>query len=448
MDPHDPQRRRIGDYEFDRTTGQLQPRGAPAESGRRLEPKVAALLELLANRAGELVTKEEVTAALWPDVVVGEDALPRCLSKLRRALGDDAKSPRYVETVPKRGYRLIARVGGPSGKVGPVEPVPPSPARPEAATGSPTKPRRSPPATWILGLGVAAALVAVLLAASFFGQGRRSNESAAAAAAAADPAERLVEQADDYYIHITRRGNESAIELYEQALAADPEHPRAHAGLANALVQRVLRYPGEPAPELDTVNLGSALAAGRLATPAARDHLQRALGLAERSVRLDPTSASAHKALGFVTSALGRLDDAEDIYARAVELDPDAWDVWLNLGDIHGIRGDDAEALRSFELAYAAMERVWDEQRQRVTPWLGELGAAIGELHGAAGRSGEAEVWYRRVLAYAPFHPRATCGLASLLRDAGDAGAAGRLEVELSERLGDGFDCRTPGGAG
>ncbi|MEO1083033.1 MAG: tetratricopeptide repeat protein [Acidobacteriota bacterium] len=452
----DSQRRRIGDYDFDPTSGQLQLRDAPADSGQRLEPKVAALLELLAGRGGELVTKDEVTAALWPDAVVGEDALPRCLSKLRRALGDDAKSPRYVETVPKRGYRLVATVSEPVERGAAVEPevteesAPSAPPHPPSESPSDglrrVRPKSGLP---VAVLAVSAAFLVALLVVLFNGEGRSevdpgaSAEGTGSAPSTVDPAQRLVDQADDYYIHITRGGNESAIELYEQALAVDPEHARAHAGLANALVQRVLRYPVESSSELDTVTLGSALAAGRLATPAARDHLQRALGLAERSVRLDPGSASALKALGFVTSALGRLDEAERIYARAVELDPDAWDVLINLGDIHGIRGDDVEALRYFELAYAAMERVWDEQKQRVTPWLGELGVAIGERHGDAGRAGEAEVWYRRVLAYAPFHPRATCRLATLLRDAGDGAGARRLEIELRERLGDGFNCAT-----
>ncbi|MEO1369989.1 MAG: transcriptional regulator, partial [Acidobacteriota bacterium] len=139
MDSHDPPRRRIGDYDFDPDTGQLDHRDPSGEPGRRLEPKVAALLELLAGRPGELVTKEEVTASLWPDVVVGEDALPRCLSKLRRALGDDAKAPRYVETVPKRGYRLVAAVAQPDRAIeapGAVESTAPPQQRPAASTGS------------------------------------------------------------------------------------------------------------------------------------------------------------------------------------------------------------------------------------------------------------------------------------------------------------------------
>ena len=86
--------------------------GSLARDGRqeRVEPKVMAVLAYLASRPGEVVTKEEVLAAVWPDAVVEEGALARCVSELRRLLGDDARQPRYIETLPRRGYRLVAEV--------------------------------------------------------------------------------------------------------------------------------------------------------------------------------------------------------------------------------------------------------------------------------------------------------------------------------------------------
>ncbi len=76
----------------------------------RLEPKTMQVLLCLAARAGEVVTREEVMAVVWPDVAVTDDVLNRATSLLRRALGDDARSPRYIATVPKVGYRLLAPV--------------------------------------------------------------------------------------------------------------------------------------------------------------------------------------------------------------------------------------------------------------------------------------------------------------------------------------------------
>ena len=75
-----------------------------------LQPKPARLLELLLARPGEVVAREEIRRALWgEDVHVDfERSLNFCVAKLRSALGDDAAAPRFVETVPTRGYRFVA----------------------------------------------------------------------------------------------------------------------------------------------------------------------------------------------------------------------------------------------------------------------------------------------------------------------------------------------------
>ncbi|MGD8816852.1 MAG: winged helix-turn-helix domain-containing protein, partial [Acidobacteriota bacterium] len=79
----------------------------------RLEPKIMDVLLCLVEADGAVVAKDEILERVWPDAVVEEAALSRCISELRRALGDDARSPRYIETLPKRGYRLTAAVRGP-----------------------------------------------------------------------------------------------------------------------------------------------------------------------------------------------------------------------------------------------------------------------------------------------------------------------------------------------
>jgi DNA-binding winged helix-turn-helix (wHTH) protein/WD40 repeat protein len=75
-----------------------------------LEPKVMEVLVCLAQRAGETVPREELIRAVWPGTFVTDDALKRCVSELRRVLDDDAHEPRIIETIPKRGYRLLAPV--------------------------------------------------------------------------------------------------------------------------------------------------------------------------------------------------------------------------------------------------------------------------------------------------------------------------------------------------
>ncbi|MES9823350.1 MAG: winged helix-turn-helix domain-containing tetratricopeptide repeat protein [Candidatus Thiodiazotropha endolucinida] len=76
----------------------------------KLEPKVMAVLAFLARQAGEVVTREELEQTVWAGRVVSYDALTRTIQKLRKALQEDPRNPRIIETLPKRGYRLIVPV--------------------------------------------------------------------------------------------------------------------------------------------------------------------------------------------------------------------------------------------------------------------------------------------------------------------------------------------------
>jgi len=96
----------FGGYRFERSTGRLW-------SGKRevrLTPKATGVLGALVTRAGDLVTKEELLASVWSDTAVSDDALTSCVQELRKALADNAKQPRFIETRHRRGYRFIARV--------------------------------------------------------------------------------------------------------------------------------------------------------------------------------------------------------------------------------------------------------------------------------------------------------------------------------------------------
>src|SRR3954447_21945312 len=79
----------------------------------RLTPKALALLSFMAGRPGEVIPKEELFGAVWPEVAVGDAALVTCIQELRRALGDDARRRRYIETLPRRGYRFIGKLAAP-----------------------------------------------------------------------------------------------------------------------------------------------------------------------------------------------------------------------------------------------------------------------------------------------------------------------------------------------
>src|SRR5262249_59037421 len=73
-----------------------------------LTPKAFAVLRCLVERAGRLVTKEELFRTVWPEIVVSEAVLKVCVGEIRKALGDKAKTPRFIETLHRRGYRFIS----------------------------------------------------------------------------------------------------------------------------------------------------------------------------------------------------------------------------------------------------------------------------------------------------------------------------------------------------
>ena len=87
----------LADWSVDPSSGTVS-RG---KTSVRLEPKVMEVLLELVEHPGQVLSKEQLIDAVWADSFVGEAALSRCISELRRALGDDARNPRYVETLPK-----------------------------------------------------------------------------------------------------------------------------------------------------------------------------------------------------------------------------------------------------------------------------------------------------------------------------------------------------------
>ncbi len=406
---------RLHDWRVEPALGQIRQDGGETVS---LEPRVMDLLLLLVARADQVVPRASIEEALWGEVIVGEDTVARTVSKLRRALGDSAKDPQFIDTLPKRGYRLIA----------PVEPV----------TGS------APPATSRARLpaGRAAAVGFALLLLAVLGVSLLPSPGPDAPIPTSDAAG-LTARADDRYMRFTRADNEAAIMLYERALADDSDYGPAHAGLANALVQRVIRWPAtSTTSEARASTLQEALARGLHQTPQSQETLSRATAMAERAARLDPRNPDVLKALGLTYATQGDLVRAADTYRQAISLDPDAWESMINLSEIFQIRGQPAEAAQVLAGAFEAMEREYAAEPQRVGPWQGAVGVVVGKLQESLGNRGEAEAWYRRVLERYPLDPDATRHLALLLESAGDAAQAEQLCRNLAERLGEAQGCR------
>lgn len=96
----------FADFELEPAQRQLRCAGVPVELNSRY---LDALLLLLQN-AGKLVSKQQFFEQVWPGLVVSDEALTQCIRTLRRVLQDSASTPRFIETVPKHGYRFIAAV--------------------------------------------------------------------------------------------------------------------------------------------------------------------------------------------------------------------------------------------------------------------------------------------------------------------------------------------------
>jgi DNA-binding winged helix-turn-helix (wHTH) protein len=148
----------FGPYAVDLHSSELRKNGARI----RLQSQPFQLLAMLLERPGEVVTREEICTKLWPaDTFVDFDhSLGTAVNKIREVLNDSAAKPRFVETVPRRGYRFIAPVT-------PVEPHPEPPAAPaEPVVGV----AKSKSFYAVVGVGIAIALFsATLIVGNFHG---------------------------------------------------------------------------------------------------------------------------------------------------------------------------------------------------------------------------------------------------------------------------------------
>lgn len=104
---------RFGVFELEEGSGELSRQGLRV----KLQPQPSKVLTLLVSRAPQLVTREEIFAEIWGDTVVEESNLNFCIKQIRIALGDEAETPQYIETVPKRGYCFIHHVEATSPEV-------------------------------------------------------------------------------------------------------------------------------------------------------------------------------------------------------------------------------------------------------------------------------------------------------------------------------------------
>jgi DNA-binding winged helix-turn-helix (wHTH) protein/tetratricopeptide (TPR) repeat protein len=402
--------------------------------GRRVHvaPQAIRILIELTAVAGEVVTRDHLCSVLWADGthVDFERSLNTAVRKLRVALGDDADSPRFVQTVHGRGYRFIAAIA----VVHPAAPVP-GERRGRARLGS-----------WRAAFLTGVACGAVSLALMWVvpnGQHVADREAAATSSRAALEWYRRGQAATR-----TGRVNDlgAAVDAFESALRLEPQFAPAWAGLARARASRAAR-DGRDANQFDLaeieatralaldqgladahvaigqVRLGrdrdfggaeaSLLRARTLGATAGRDALwlacvlnaQRrfdaALRVLDEAIAHEPQMAALHAWRGLLLHSLHRYDDELTALQRAAAMDPLSEEAIFHLGMGYARR-------RQYDLALPALR-----QAARLSggggyyvSWYGRMAADAGDLHAAEDALHELEAIAR------------TRGLAPALSDA------------------------------
>lgn len=378
----------------------------------KVEPLVMELLQLLMSQPNQVIDKNTIMNALWRNKYVNDEALTKLVSKLRKALGDDPKSPKFIKTIPKKGYELLCD---------------------EALNNKDTSTLSTTVIYKILLLAFFTAFV-ILLINQYSTKRIETPQS--------NNIDRLYKRANSHYYQYTRAENESALLLYEKIIASDPDHALSQSGLSNALVQQLIRWP-EAIDQTPTyhANLLQSIAEGKLTTPKALQQLYRAEGLAKRATVLAPDNAIAHRSLGLVYAAQQKFNLAKKHYLKAIALDPNEWGAMINLSDIFANENNEAASLDILKQAHIAMTNVYDEQEVIIRPWYHKLAVIIAEKCIQAGQYSEAEIWYRQVLDSDPYNQAATLGLSEILKQYGDSKGAEKLCIELKHKLNPQLNC-------
>jgi DNA-binding winged helix-turn-helix (wHTH) protein/Tfp pilus assembly protein PilF len=287
---------RFGIFEADLASGELRKQGVLI----RLREQSFRVLANLLERPGNIVTRDELRARLWPaDTFVDFDnGLNAAVNGLRKALADSAESPRFVETLPRRGYRFIAPVSG-------TITIPELASERDAATLQPQVGRQHLSVNLPRTTMIAALVFSVLLLA---GSGRVrkvfsrkavvSQEAAHAAQEEFSPEAVASYQLGRHYLAHQPDGQE-AIDAFTAAIAREPRYASAYAGLADAYVEHGLN--------------------GAMPTV---DAYARARTAATKALELDDSIPEAHLALGDIKlSCDWDWGGAQHEFERALELD-------------------------------------------------------------------------------------------------------------------------------
>jgi DNA-binding winged helix-turn-helix (wHTH) protein/tetratricopeptide (TPR) repeat protein len=382
----------------------------------RLQSQPLAVLEALLARPGEVVSRDDLKSSLWPTGVVDFDtALNSAIRRLRRALGDEADAPRYIETLPRKGYRFIGVLESVADETAAARAVAVPAAAGAvavAAEGAPSPPTSALPATavsrgrtlWLAlaaaaSIAVAALLIAPRFAASPVAAPSVASLAASAAAPVASPAASPVDSPVDSQVSspapsvadaeavdrvararlfLQRRQPGDlprARALLEDAIRSHPQYADAYATLASVHWHSVLTEiePFDAGLERMRVMAERALALDPRSTEAKqrlsnygyakRDPRYR--GYLEAVLKAAPESALALGTRGFELQQAGRLDEGVEFARRAALAEPLAAAYRYNLAAALYLAGRFDEA------------GVADREAQELSPRPSEVAAKV-----------------------------------------------------------------------
>ena len=362
-----------------------------------LPPKAFATLVVLVENAGHVLSKNDLLDAVWPESFVEEASLTVTISTLRKILGERGRGDRYIETVPKRGYRFVA----------PVRSVaPPAEPDPAQAPASPTATARAPRLR-ALTLALALAAAALVAAVVVMRPGATSPPHVVQAGTAGDEAREAYVKGRYFWNRRDGEGLFKSMACFKQAIDRDPGYALGYAGLADAYAFDLVRWPEAESLAQRAIELDPTLAEPHATLGFIRMFWQWDWDGAEQELQLavdrNPGYATAHQWYALLLAARGRGAEARERMALAARLDPVSLPIAADAGQLLYFDRDYDRALdqcrRALELdprfinAHVYMERIYLQKGMHDEAFAAMLAAAeIGGV--SADRRARMRVWY------------------------------------------------------
>jgi DNA-binding winged helix-turn-helix (wHTH) protein/Tfp pilus assembly protein PilF len=381
---------RFGPFVLDAQERRLLRKGEPIS----LTPKVFDTLVYLVEHHGHLVGKDELMEAIWGGSYVEEGNLPRTIHVLRRTLANGEDDPKYIETVPTKGYRFVAVVEhADENQAASASPIGGVEAEPEA------KPNSKRPIRRVL-LATAAALAMIALA----GAGWRALDPNGRSQKSPTPSGAAYIKYETGRLHMARhyRGDyASALENFEAATKIDPQYAAAYAGKADA---KIFLY----------FDSGS------------HDDIAQARAAITKAIELDPNNSYAHALLCRIRATYDwDFAGAERECRRAVQLDPESNEAVRELAFLLNSMGKREDALKEMDAAIALAPTSYNKRSRGLLLYLSR-------------RFDEAIVQFKQVQATDPEYAESSRWMARCFEQKRDYAQALEFLVKYRESAGAG----------